>query len=303
MHKNNPHGGSYDMSALSQALPELAPHIITGQKGQLTLDFANPLAIKALNKAILKKDYKIDFWDLPDGYLCPPIPGRVDYLYHLNDLLPQSNDRSAHVLDVGTGANLIYPMLGSRIFNWRFVASDIDTIAVNCAKQLAKANKGLDKQIKVRQQTDESKLFANIIGKDEYFDITLCNPPFHASQEDAMAGTERKNRNLKRNKDKRGSAIKSDNQKDHLNFSGQSSELWCEGGELAFIKKMINQSAAFKEQVGVFTCLVSKKENMAAITASLESQNVASFKFVDMSQGNKISRFVAWTYDTEWLLN
>ena len=303
MHKNNPHGGSYDMTALSQVLPELAPHIITGQKGQLTLDFANPLAIKALNKAILKKDYKIDFWDLPDGYLCPPIPGRVDYLYHLNDLLPPSNDRNAHVLDIGTGANLIYPMLGSRIFNWRFVASDIDTIAVNCAKQLAKANKGLDKQIKVRQQTDEKKLFANIIGKDEYFDITLCNPPFHASQEDAMAGTERKNRNLKRNKDKRGSAIKTDNQKDHLNFSGQSSELWCEGGELAFIKKMINESASFKEQVGVFTCLVSKKENMVAIKAALTSQNVASFKFVDMSQGNKISRFVAWTYDTEWLLN
>ena len=301
MHDNNPHSGSYDMAALSEALPELAPHIIKGQKGQLTLDFSAPLAVKTLNKAILKKDYKIDFWDLPEGYLCPPIPGRVDYLYYLNDLLPELNDRNASVLDIGTGANLIYPILGSRLFNWRFVASDIDNIAVNCAKQLAKVNKGLDKQIKVRQQTDASKIFANIISRDEYFDITLCNPPFHASQQDAMKGSERKNKNLKHNKDKRGSSIKSNAKNDSLNFSGQGNELWCEGGELAFINKMIAQSASFKEQVGIFTCLVSKKENVIAIKKSLKEQKVAGFKVIDMTQGNKISRFVAWTFDPELL--
>ena len=301
MHENNPHSGSYDMEALSKALPELAPFIIKGQKGQLTLDFSDPLAIKALNKAILKKDYKIDFWDLPDGYLCPPIPGRVDYLYHLKDLLPEMKDRAASILDVGTGANLIYPIVGSRAFNWRFVASDVDNIAVNCAQQLAKVNKGLDKQIKVRLQNDASKFFTNIIGSGEYFDMTLCNPPFHASPADAAASSERKNKNLKHNKDKRGSSLKGRFNKDSLNFSGQSNELWCEGGEIEFIKAMIKESASFKENVGVFTCLVSKKDNMPIITKALETAGVAKMKWVEMSQGNKISRFIAWTFDPETL--
>jgi len=301
MHLDNPHNGSYDMQALSKALPELEPFLITGQKGQLTLDFSDPLAIKALNKAILKKDYQIDFWDLPQGYLCPPIPGRVDYLYHLKDLLPDVKDRGVNVLDIGTGANLIYPLTGSRAFNWRFVASDIDTIAVNCAKELVKVNKGLAKQIKVRQQSDKNKFFSDIITGDEYFDLSLCNPPFHASQQDATASSERKNKNLKHNKDKRGSTLQARFKNDSLNFSGQNNELWCEGGELSFIKSMITESVNFKEQVGVFTCLVSKKENIAVIQKILNSLNVPKVKFVDMGQGNKISRFVAWSFYPELL--
>ncbi len=295
MHKNNPHNQSYDMTALASILPELKPFIITGQNGQLTLDFSDALAIKALNKAILKKDYKIDFWDLPDGYLCPPIPGRVDYLYHLQDLIPRPTDRAVSALDIGTGANLIYPIVGARAFNWHFVASDIDAIAVNCAKQLVKVNKGLNKKIKIRQQNDENSIFANIILSDNYFDVSLCNPPFHASAQAAEQGNQRKNKNLNFNKNKRGSSLKS-NKSDHLNFLGTHKELWCEGGELAFIEKMIEQSVQFKEQVGVFTCLVSKKDNLPAIRKALKNVNATRVDTVDMSQGSKVSRFIAWSF-------
>ena len=45
-----------------------------------------------LNRALLKADYGIDFWDIPPNYLCPPIPGRVDYIHHLADLLARSNN-------------------------------------------------------------------------------------------------------------------------------------------------------------------------------------------------------------------
>jgi len=298
MHKNNPHNSSYDMTALSAALPELKPFIMKGQKGQLTLDFSNAQAIKALNKAILKKDYNIDFWDLPDGYLCPPIPGRVDYLYHLNDLVTKPKDRAISVLDIGTGANLIYPIVGSRAFNWRFVASDIDTIAVNCAKQLVKVNKGLNKQIKVRQQSDENCIFANIVHSEDYFDVSLCNPPFHASQQEAAQGNERKNKNLNYNKSKRGSTLKA-HKTDQLNFAGTHKELWCEGGEQAFIKKMIEQSVSVKDQVGIFTCLVSRKDHLPALYKTLKSVNATMVKTVEMAQGNKVSRFIAWSFYSE----
>ncbi len=295
MHKLNPHNQSYDMLALASVQPELEPFIITGQKGQLTLDFSNALAIKALNKAILKKDYKIDFWDLPDGYLCPPIPGRVDYLYHLKDIMHNPTDHAVNALDIGAGANLIYPIVGARAFNWRFVATDIDTIAVNCAKQLVKVNKGLDKQIKVRLQTDENSIFDNIIHSQEYFDVSLCNPPFHSSAQDAAQGNERKNKNLSFNKSRRGSTLKA-SKNDRLNFAGTHKELWCEGGELAFIKKMIEQSVSVREQVGLFTCLVSRKDNLPPLYKALKAVGASRVETVDMAQGSKVSRFIAWSF-------
>ncbi len=295
MHKLNPHNQSYDMKALAAVQPELEPFIITGQNGQLTLDFSDALAIKALNKAILKKDYKIDFWDLPEGYLCPPIPGRVDYLYHLKDIIHNPSDHAVSALDIGAGANLIYPIVGARAFNWRFVATDIDSIAVNCAKQLVKVNKGLDKQIKVRLQTDENSIFNNIIHSQEYFDVSLCNPPFHSSAQEAAQGNQRKNRNLNFNKSKRGSTLKA-NKNDQLNFAGTNKELWCEGGELAFIKKMIDQSVSVREQVGLFTCLVSRKDHLPPLYKALKAVGAARVETVDMAQGSKVSRFIAWSF-------
>jgi 23S rRNA (adenine1618-N6)-methyltransferase len=45
-----------------------------------------------LNKAILKAFYKIEYWDIPLHYLCPPIPGRADYLHYTADLLAECNN-------------------------------------------------------------------------------------------------------------------------------------------------------------------------------------------------------------------
>lgn len=38
-----------------------------------------------------------------------------------------------------------------------------------------------------------------------------------------------------------------------LNFGGQQQELWCEGGEVAFITQMIAESQQFGRQVKWFT--------------------------------------------------
>ena len=83
--------------------------------------------------------------------------------------------------------------------------------------------------------------------------------------------------------------------KTNLNFSGNASELWCEGGEMAFIKKMINESVQFSSQVLWFTSLVSKKDNLHQLTTLLKNLNVPEFKTIDMAQGQKISRILAWT--------
>ncbi|MBC6365721.1 23S rRNA (adenine(1618)-N(6))-methyltransferase RlmF [Algoriphagus sp. AK58] len=295
LHPRNLHQGRYDLEALSETLPELKSFLFTNEYGNLTLDFANPKAVKALNQALLKHFYQVAFWDIPDGFLCPPIPGRADYIYHLADLLAQSNGgrspKSAkiNVLDIGTGANLIYPILGNAIYDWSFVGSELSPKAIESAKQILAKNPLFQGKIELRPQPDSSRIFFNIIQSEEFFDLTLCNPPFHESAHAAQEGSQRKVRNLT------GKPVA----KAELNFGGQAAELWTEGGELVFIRKMIAESLHFKNHVFWFTTLVSKSENLKPIQNQLQKVGVTDQKVIEMAQGNKKSRLVAWTFLTE----
>lgn len=292
LHPRSLHLGRYDLEALSASLPALKDFLFTNEFGVQTLDFANPKAVKALNQSLLSHFYKVDFWDIPAGFLCPPIPGRADYLHYLADLLAQSNEgklpKPTHIraLDIGTGANLIYPLLGAAIYGWTFVGSELNPMALHAAKSNLDNNPNFREKIALRQQSNPESIFEGIIQADEFFDLTLCNPPFHESAQAAQEGSQRKVRNLT------GKAVL----KAELNFGGQASELWTAGGELGFIRKMILESSRFKNQVFWFTTLVSKSENLKPIESFLKNAGVVAQKTIPMSQGNKQSRFVAWTF-------
>lgn len=292
-HPRNRHQAPYDFAALCLRTPELQPFVFVNPYGASTIDFADPAAVKALNKALLALHYGIQHWDLPAGYLCPPIPGRVDYLHRVADLLAESagkvpTGKGVRVLDIGVGANCIYPLLGAREYGWRFVGSDIDPVSVKAASLLANCN-GLGSQIECRLQSRAGDIFQGIVAPRERFALTLCNPPFHASLAEASKGTERKLRNL----GKEATA------KPVLNFGGQKAELWCEGGEAAFLAAMINQSRAFAEQCLWFSSLVSKKENLPAAKKALTRAGARQVRVLEMAQGNKVSRVLAWTFFDE----
>ena len=292
LHPRNLHQGRYDLEVLSDAAPHLKEFLFTNEYGNLTLDFANPKSVKSLNQALLTYYYKVDYWDIPEGFLCPPIPGRADYIHYLADLLAQSNasknpkGNKIKALDIGTGANLIYPILGNAIYDWSFAGSELNPNAIQSAQEILSHNPKFQGKLEIRLQPDSSKIFSNIIQREEFFDLTLCNPPFHESAQAAQEGSRRKVQNLT------GKAV----QKADLNFGGQAAELWTEGGELAFIRKMISESLTFKNQVYWFTSLVSKSENLKPIQALLQNVGVTASKIIEMAQGNKQSRFVAWTF-------
>lgn len=293
LHPRNRHQAPYDFAALCLRTPELQLFVFVNPYGASTIDFADPAAVKALNKALLALHYGILHWDLPAGYLCPPIPGRVDYLHRVADLLAESagkvpTGKGVRVLDIGVGANCIYPLLGAREYGWRFVGSDIDPVSVKAASLLANSN-GLGRQIECRLQGRAGDIFQGIVAPRERFALTLCNPPFHASLAEASKGTERKLRNL-------GKEVKD---KPVLNFGGQKAELWCEGGEAAFLAAMINQSRAFAEQCLWFSSLVSKKENLPAAKKALTRVGARQVRVLEMAQGNKVSRVLAWTFFDE----
>ena len=323
LHPRNKHHGRYDFYELIKSSPELNKYVITNAYDDRTIDFFNPAAVKMLNKALLKHFYGIVFWDIPENYLCPPIPGRADYMHHIADLLADdkhsgSKSRNnfflsegsapAHgnevkCLDIGVGANCIYPIIGCMENGWTFIGSDIDPVAVESAKNIVRKNPLLKGKIEIRLQPDRTNFFKGILLKDEYVDVTICNPPFHSSAEEAKEVAQKKIKNLMQNK---AAELRSQNpdsmfgqnpdSKPVPNFGGQNNELWCPGGEEQFVRDMAFQSRSFASQCRWFSSLIAKKESLRGVYSALKKVGAVEVKTIPMGQGNKISRIVAWRF-------
>ena len=299
LHPRNPHRFRYDFEKLISACPDLAAFVFINEHNSETsgetIDFSNPVAVKALNKALLISNYEIQNWDIPVTYLCPPIPGRADYVHYLADLLATSNNgiipegENIIGLDIGIGANCIYPIIGNSAYGWSFVGTDIDEKAIQNCKKIIGDNPKLIDVISLQLQTNSRFIFKNIILPEDKFAFIICNPPFHASQEEATKQSLRKVNNLE---DKKST-------KPILNFGGQNGELWCSGGEIGFITQMIYESIKYPMQVFWFTTLVSKKDNLRSIYKTLNKVGAVEIKTIDMAQGQKTSRIVAWTFLSE----
>ena len=279
MHSNNPFVEDYNFDKLIQNDTGLEPFVFVNEYGNKTIKFSDKHAVKALNTALLKFHYNI-LWDIPEDNLCPPIPGRLDYLLHIADLMPKKDIR---LLDIGTGANLIYPILGTCHFNWQCTGSEVDFNSLENAQRIINQNNVL-RNTELRHQKNKNAIFEEIVKSDDVFDVVVCNPPFFKNFLDAQQKNRRKVNNLRLQ------------EKDNKNFGGRSNELWFKGGEEAFVKKMASESIQFKNQIHWFTSLISKKENVRSIARAVNKTLATQVKVVDMGQGNKKSRFIAWTF-------
>jgi len=257
-----------------------------------TIDFAEPAAVKALNRALLLHHYEVALWDIPAGYLCPAIPGRAECLHHLADVLAGDNEdvvprgRKVKALEIGVGANCVFPIIGSAEYGWKFVGADIDPVSVKWVKELAMANPRLKNNVESRLQKNPAHFFKGVVRPKERFALTLCNPPFHESKEAAQEGTLRKLKNLEGKRPAEAT----------LNFGGSDTELWCDGGEAGFLNGMIRESARLPEAAAWFSTMVSKRENLPGIEKTLKKVKALESRTIEVSLGQKRSRIVAWTF-------
>ena len=292
LHPRNLHQGKYDFAALLKAQPALAAFVLTKADGEQSINFADNAAVLALNQALLAHYYQVKFWQLPTGYLCPPVPGRADYVHYLADLLTGKDNmiprgKQITLVDIGTGANLIYPIIASSVYGWQVIGSDIDTVAVKAAQAIVASNPVLRSRVHVvRQQA--AAIFTGVIPVGQFVHLTMCNPPFYASTAEANAANTRKWTNLAN----APSAAQ-------RNFAGQPHELWCDGGELAFISQMIHESQQFKLQVGWFSSLVSQKKHLTPLQALIKKVGALQQRVIEMRQGQKISRILAWSFQPQ----
>jgi len=292
LHPRNKNRERYNFKQLISSCPELAFFVKLNIYGDESIDFADPEAVKTLNKALLQFHYGIVGWDIPENYLCPPIPGRADYIHHIADFLCSNNygkiptGSGIKCLDIGVGASCIYPIIGNKEYGWSFIGSDINPVSIESANRIIAQNFTLQGIVECKLQPNAKDFFYGIIRKDELIDLSICNPPFHASVKEAQAATLRKIHNL--NPDKDTAPI--------LNFGGQNNELWCDGGEEKFVRNMILQSKKFANSCFVFSTLISKESNLKSIYKSLEQAGAIGVETIPMGQGNKISRIVVWTF-------
>ena len=292
LHPRNRHRARYDFAQLVKSSPALAAFVQRNAHGDDSVDFANPVAVKALNQALLRHFYGIAHWDIPAGYLCPPIPGRADYVHYLADLLASTNGgeipkgAGVKILDIGMGANCIYPIIGHQEYGWRFVGSEADPVALRAAEQNVAANPALADAVECRLQALPTQIFTGIIRPGEAFDAVMCNPPFHASAAEAAAGTRRKLTNL-------GTRLRG---KPVLNFGGQHTELWYPGGEEVFVRRMVQESARLPTASRWYTSLIAKKDSLPALYKALRLAAATEVRTIAMAQGQKKSRLLAWTF-------
>lgn len=285
-HPNSRHNQLYNFKKLVAAVPELKPLLVKNPGGETTILFQDANAVRLLNKALLLSEYGVSYWDIPVGQLCPPIPGRADYIHYLADLIAVDGvNKAKNILDIGVGHSLIYPVLGAAIYGWAFVGSDVTEEALINAGKIVDQNPFLQSRVTLRLQTDKAQILKNIIQTTDYFDAVMCNPPFFKSEEEANSQANRKLTNLGLQ-----------NGKNQRNFGGRSNELWYPGGELRFVSTMIKESALFKNQVGWFTSLISDKDNLYPLQKLLKKHAVEKVEIVKMQQGNKQSRFLAWKF-------
>ncbi|WP_417515297.1 23S rRNA (adenine(1618)-N(6))-methyltransferase RlmF [Marinobacter sp.] len=300
LHPRNLHNQGYDFPSLANSYPPLAAYVNTNAHGNLSIDFTDPLAVKTLNAALLKHFYNIIDWDIPEGALCPPIPGRVDYIHYIAELLgidepashPAYTRPKIALLDIGTGANGIYPLLACQIYGWDCVGSDINSRSLENVAAIIANNPKLKGRFILRRQPEKNHIFEGIIQAEEFFDVSVCNPPFHASQDEALKGSLRKLNNLARNRGEKTTVSTSPT----LNFGGLEAELWCKGGEKMFLKKLIKESHLFSSQCRWFTSLISKIDNVKPAKKLIRKLGATDIREIEMKQGNKVTRILAWTF-------
>ena len=295
LHSRNKNRNKYDLSSLVSLNPELKQYITPNKYGGMSIEFSNPTAVRILNKSLLNHYYVIKKWEFPEDNLCPPIPGRADYIHHVADLLAENNfgkvpkgDRIT-CLDIGMGASCIYPIIGTTEYEWKFIASDIDSKSIDSARKIIESNNTIKNKIECRLQKNKNSILKNIVEKEEKIDLIICNPPFHSSKEDAQKSTLRKLRNLSDKKVKTT----------HVKFAGINNEIIFEGGEIKFIENIINESKLYAKNCYWFSTLVSKQSNLKKTYKLIDRTGAYFVKTISMGTGNKSSRIVAWTFQSK----
>ncbi|KAI1437902.1 hypothetical protein GGR50DRAFT_685573 [Xylaria sp. CBS 124048] len=258
-------------------------------KDDIYLDFSDPAATVQLTRALLKEDFGLEV-SLPPDRLCPPVPNRHNYILWLKDLLDSTAssyseqyepERRVTGLDVGTGASLIYPLLGCiQRPAWYFIAVDIDAKSLSSARENARLN-NLESRIRIVEHTASDALICPHDWDTDTIDFAMVNPPFYASDTELLDLAKRKS------------------QPPHSACTGAPVEMICDGGEVGFVKRIINESLTLRDKVQWYTAMLGKQSSLEVLVDILKQHGITNFAVTTFIQGSKTRRWaIGWSFCT-----
>lgn len=271
-----------DFAYLASKYPDFKQHVQPSLNGRVSLNFKDPEAVRALTCTLLREDFGLSI-DIPLERLIPAVPSRLNYIHWVEDLIGhQDSDKSTlrRGIDIGTGASCIYPLLGSTLNGWYFLATEVDDMCFNYAKKNVEQNNLSDliKVVKVPQKTllmDALKEESEIV-----YDFCMCNPPFFANQLEAKGVNSRNPRRPP------PSSVN----------TGGVTEIMAEGGELEFVKRIIHDSLQLKKRLRWYSCMLGKKCSLAPLKKELRIQGVPKVTYTEFCQGRTMRWALAWSF-------
>ncbi|RVX75956.1 hypothetical protein B0A52_00313 [Exophiala mesophila] len=305
-----------DFTSLALQYPEFAKRL----KSNGQLDFSDPESVRQLTKSLLHRDFSLKI-DLPDDRLCPPVPNRFNYILFIHHLLasttptakPRRTSKSSIsnpnlqprprpprpilLLDIGTGASAIYPLLGTRQYpNWYFLATELDDKSRSYAHDNITQN-----SLSGRIQLIDTDSTGSILIPDltpDYFrckpsgssssstsksklDILLTNPPFYTSPSDLALSATSKSR------------------PPNSSCTGSPVEMIVAGGEVGFVTRLIRESLLPRNRSSIrwFSSMLGKLSSVGRVVGVLRGNGCGNYAVTEFVQGQKTRRWcVAWSW-------
>ncbi|XP_028415215.1 RNA N6-adenosine-methyltransferase mettl16-like [Dendronephthya gigantea] len=271
---NNP----ADFGKLGEKYSKFRKYLVRTSSGY-TINFKDPKALRELTVCLLHHDFGLTV-ELPLDRLIPTITLRLNYIHWIEDLLqmlPKNDQTQITGIDIGTGSSCVYPLLGAKINNWKFCATEVDEISYRFAIENVKKNH-FEETIRVHLATPDV-ILVDLLKEGEQYDFTMCNPPFFADKSETV-----------------GSSRTGDRPRPSSVCTGSESETVTSGGEVAFVGRMIEDSLRLGSRVKWFTSMLGKKSSLASVLTKLRQNKISNIITTEFCQGKTMRWGVAWTF-------
>ncbi|KAM7342868.1 U6 small nuclear RNA (adenine-(43)-N(6))-methyltransferase [Cochliomyia hominivorax] len=287
MHPRNIFKQPPDYTDLAIKYPEFRRVCKLELTGKVCIDYKNEAALRALTQTLLLEYFSLKVEFAP-GSLIPTLPLRLNYILWLEDILSSNRNEQIKGIDIGCGSSCIYSLLAAQKNRWYMMALESNTQNQEYALKNINLN-NLTQLIKLFKQSDKNQIFQEYFLSPEYsvdpkiYDFCLCNPPFFDS--------EIVNDNKSRKSGKRPPP--------HNCPTGFKEELSCEGGEVKFVTKIIEESLNFQHKIRIFTTMLGLKSSLMEILNILKSKNISNICTTEFHQGNTTRWGVAWSFEDD----
>lgn len=310
------------------------------------VNWKHPGASETVARALLEADFGLSWSSCKERQcLVPAVPRSANYLAWIQDLLlvatarvephmantPSANQNSILednplLLDIGTGASCILPLLGSRMVppSWRFVGTDVDPIAIQHAENLVRRN-GLLGRIAVRKVKEGTYLAGALVPSVDTMPgpvISVCNPPFFSTYEPShhLPGTQEASlttdegrqgereqhiEDIHNQPAKRRRLDLETSETVDVEFSGTCNEKsFAKGGEYAFfhdmLQEMLQENDAgqrLRERLSWASCMFGHKASIQRALDTLDGiSRPVAVSSTWLVQGKKLRWAVAWSF-------